>query len=125
MRAVWLSFIVRVVAAGLALVALRAWLGASYPELSVWVVSPAAFMAVRLAGDAITLLLFRQALVLFYEDLLWELVAFAALGLLTAGLIVLVERFIGGPVGPYLPAITIYGTYSFAEARQAVRRRQD
>lgn len=125
LRGLWLSFIIRVMAAAVAVLAARAWVTAAFPGLSVWVLSPFAFASARIAGDAVALLLFRETLVVFYEDLVWELVAFLLLGLLAAGIIVLVERFIGGPVTPYVPSIVVYGAYALAEVRQAAGRRQD
>jgi len=114
-----LVLLVRTAAAGLALLGLRALLAGGPGQPSVWLTAPAAFASAKLAGDLTRLLLFRQAAVVFYEDIFWELVGFIALGLVAAGLIVVVQNLIGGPVSPYFPAFGVHLAYTLVETGRA------
>ncbi len=108
----------RVLAAGLILWMLRVSLARLGVHPSVWLESALVFALAKAAGDAVAVLLFRDTIVLFLEDLLWEMVAFILLGLVAGGLIVLAAKLIGGPVTPYFPALVIYLVYLVAEQRQ-------
>jgi len=114
----WLAVILRVGAAGLAVWTFRYLVRWVDPTPSVWLTGLLSFALAKLAGDAVALTLFRDTVVLFVEDLVWELLAFLCLGALAAGLILLTSRVIGGPVEPYLPAVTVYLVYIIAEGRQ-------
>ena len=125
MRGRWLPLVIRVLVSGLALWGLGAVFGRVSPAPSVWLQSPAAFALVKVVGDIVVLVLFRDKVVLFVEDLFWELAGFAALGLLAAGLIVLAAGLIGGLVQPYFPALVVYSVYLVAEGRQQGRLERD
>jgi len=94
----WLTILARLTAAAAAVAGLRAWAALA-----------------KLAGDLVTVTLLRRSMVFFYEDLFWELIGFVLLGLLGAGLILLVENLVGGPIQPYLPALGVYLAYMLAE----------
>lgn len=109
----------KIIAATSAVLALRSLLASQLALPPIWLLGPVAFIVAKVAGDIAALTLFRRRLVVFYEDMFWDFLAFAVLGLVAAGLIVVVEKFIGGPVGPYLPAIGVYAAYAVAESRPA------
>ena len=125
MKKRWPALLVRVMVSGLSLLVLAVLLGRLSPVPSVWIRGPAAFALVKVVGDIVVLALFRQAVVLFVEDLFWELVAFVVLGFLAAGLIALTAGLIGGPVQPYFPALVVYFVYLVAESRQAGRAERE
>ncbi len=113
----FLALAFRVVAAAVALWLLRAILARFGARPSIWLESALVFAAAKAAGDATAILLFRDTVVLFFEDLMWEMVAFIALGLVAAGLILLAARLIGGWVEPFFPALVVYLVYLLAENR--------
>jgi hypothetical protein len=114
----WLAVLARVAAAALALWLVRKGFDQFSSPPSIWLRAALAFGLAKVAGDATVIGLFRDTVVLFLEDTLWELVAFCGLGLLAAGLIVMTSKFIGGPVEPYFPALVTYLVYLLAENRQ-------
>ncbi|RJQ07654.1 MAG: hypothetical protein C4551_06400 [Bacillota bacterium] len=89
--------------------------------LSVWVRAPLVFAAAKLTGDLVALTVFRSKIVLFVEDVVWELAGFVVLGVVAAGLIRVTGSLIGGPVSPDLPAAIVYVVYLLAESRQRDR----
>ncbi len=118
MRSGFLAFLFRLGAAIAAVLFLRALFGRMEPPPSLWLRAPVVFGAAKLAGDIVVLVLFRSSIVFFYEDMFWELLAFAILGLAAAGLITLALTFIGGAVEPYVLAVGVYFVYLVAERRQ-------
>lgn len=114
----WVVVLARVAVAALALWLAGKGLSRLPTPPSIWLTSALAFGLAKLAGDATALLFFRRSIVIFLEDLLWELAAFVGLGLLAAGLIVVASRLIGGPVRPFFPALVVYWVYLLAESRQ-------
>lgn len=114
----WLAVLARVTVAALALWLAGKGLNRLPTPPSIWLTSVLAFGLAKLAGDATALLLFRNSIVIFLEDLLWELAAFVGLGLLAAGLIGVASKLIGGHVRPFFPALVVYCVYLLAESRQ-------
>ncbi len=113
-----LAIVLRMAAAAVAVSLLKAGLTHAGAHPSLWVASVAAFALAKLAGDLTVLALFRDTVVIFVEDLFWELGGFVILGLVAAGLILLAGKLIGGPVEPYFPALAVYFAYLLAEHRQ-------
>ena len=68
------------IAAAVAMWLLRAVLARSGARPSIWLESALAFALAKAAGDTTVILLFRDTIVLFFEDLIWEMVAFIVLG---------------------------------------------
>jgi len=116
--ALWL----RVAGAAVAVEALRWLLTAAGLDLGIWAKSVLAFVVAKAAGDVVALTLFRDTVVLFFEDLLWEMAAFVVLGLAAAGFILLAAGLIGGWVQPFFPALVVYLIYLLAENRQRAGR---
>lgn len=112
------AVVARVAVAGVVMWFLAGVLGGLEPGLSIWLSSALAFALVKAAGDLVAITIFRDTVVLFFEDLIWEMGAFIILGLVAAGLILAAGRFIGGRVEPYFPALAVYFVYLLAENRQ-------
>lgn len=121
MRRPWLAVLFRVAAAALVLWALRAGFDRLPARPSLWLRSPLVFALAKLSGDLTVLAFFRDKMVFFFEDLFWEFIGFAVLGVLAAGLIRVATSLVGGPVEPYFPALVVYLVYLLAEARQQGR----
>lgn len=116
-----LRVLVRFAMAVVAVWVLREGLAGAETPLPVWAVAIASFGVVKLVGDLGLLAFFRHTAI-FYEDMFWEMVAFLVLGALAGGLIIVAERFIGGSVEPYFPALGVYLVFLIAESRQSAGR---
>ena len=114
-----LRVLVRFLMAAIAVWVLREGLAGSPGPPPVWLATVASFGLAKFVGDVGLLAFFRHSVVVFYEDLFWEMAAFLLLGVLAGGLIVIAEKFIGGAVDPYLPALGVYLVFLLAEGRQS------
>ncbi|MEW6080766.1 MAG: hypothetical protein AB1576_03045 [Bacillota bacterium] len=81
----------------------------------LWCESLAAFLAAKLAGDAVGVLR-RTAQTFFYEDFLKEAAIYISGGILSVAAIVLAERFIGGSVRPAFPALGMHAVFLLTRA---------
>jgi hypothetical protein len=121
MRTRWIPLVFRVGAAIVSVWVVGQALDRVAEGLSVWVRAPLVFAAAKLTGDLVALTVFRSKIVLFVEDVVWELAGFVVLGVVAAGLIRVTGSLIGGPVSPDLPAAIVYVVYLLAESRQRDR----
>jgi hypothetical protein len=117
-----LSVLVRFFTAAVAVWVLREGIAGSPAVPPVWLMGIASFGLVKLVGDLGLLAFFRHSVVIFYEDMFWELLAFLLLGALAGGLILAAQSFIGGEVEPYLPALGVYLVFLIVESRQSGER---
>ncbi len=76
------------------------------------------FAVAKLAGDLLEALARGFSEVIFYEDFLRDLIAFAFLGLVTAGAIAAGRLWTGAEVSPALPAVGAYAFFQFMPRRR-------
>jgi hypothetical protein len=74
----------------------------------VVVTSLAAFLAVRLTGALVDWLLLPAPPIIFYEDLIGDLLLYAGLGLVAAVSIILAEAMVAVRVSPAGPALVLH-----------------
>lgn len=79
--------------------------------MNYWLEFAIVFLAVKLSGDIVRLILVSQPLLIF-EDILRDALLFGVLAMIAAAASLLAEQLIGGQVGPIVPAIGAFAVHT-------------